>query len=303
MRFELTILGSNSAIPAHGRHPSAQILNVNETLYLIDCGEGTQMQLNKYRIRKSKIKYILISHLHGDHYFGLIGLITTMNLIGRTEPLYIYGPPALEQIIDIQLDVSNLILKYDLNFSPLNMQKPSRIIQNNDLKVEVIPLNHRIPCVGFIFKGNKQPRKYLPEVGLQYDIPVEAIPGIKNGKDFTTESGEVIPNKMLTADPLPPKKFSYITDTSYMESILSKVQRSDLLYHEATFLDELAQRAKETFHTTAIQAATIAKKSRAKRLLIGHYSAKYKELDGLLSEARTVFPDTDLAIEGQRFEV
>ena len=303
MRFELTILGSNSAIPAHGRHPTAQILNVNETLHLIDCGEGTQMQLSKYRIRKSKIKYIFISHLHGDHYFGLIGLITTMNLIGRTDPLYLYGPPALQQIIDIQLDVSNLILKYELNFTPLNMQKPSKILQNNDLTVEAIPLNHRIPCVGFIFKGRKQPRKYLPEIGMKYNIPVEAIPGIKNGKDFITKSGEVIANKILTEDPPTPKKFSYITDTSYMESILSKVQHSDLLYHEATFLDELALRAKETFHTTAIQAATIAKKSQAKRLLIGHYSAKYKELDQLLTEARTVFPDTDLAIEGQCFEV
>ena len=303
MRFDVTILGSNSAIPAHGRHPTAQLLNINEKHYLIDCGEGTQIQLNRYRLKKGKINHIFISHLHGDHYFGLIGLITTMNLIGRTNPLDIYAHSALEEIIQMQLDVSNLILRYELNFHAINDHKSEQILKNDEIIVESIPLNHRVPCVGFIFKEVKQDRKYLTEIGEKYNVPVDAISHIKKGQDYTDENGNVIKNEELTQDPPKPRKYAYITDTTYLESIIPKIKDADLLYHEATFVHELHERAKETFHTTTTQAATIAKKANVKKLIIGHFSAKYKTLEPIIDETRETFPNTELAIEGRTFSI
>lgn len=303
MRFELTILGSNSAIPAHGRHPTAQILNYNEKYYLLDCGEGTQIRLNDLKVRKSKIGHIFISHLHGDHYFGLIGLLTTLNLLGHQKPVTVYGPPRLQEILELQMEVSGLRMKFPLHFHHLRFDKPEKLLDTDELTVSSVPVNHRIPCAGFIFKEKPQQKTYLPEKGKVYDIPVHQIDAIKRGADYTTPTGKVIPNEELTAHAPRPRKYAYITDTTAMPSIISSIQNADLLYHEATFVAALEERAKDTFHTTSKQAAELAKKAKVQKLLIGHFSAKYKDLSQMLEEAKAVFPNTELAEEGGRFVV
>ncbi len=303
MTFELIILGSNSAIPAFNRYPTAQVLNINEQLFLIDCGEGTQMQLQKYRIRKSKINHIFISHLHGDHFFGLIGLITSFHLMRRDKPLHIYGPALLQDIVHLQLKGSRTTLSYELVFHTIRGDHSARVFDHPDLTVETIIMNHRIPCTGFLFKEKPRPRKILAEKIEDHKIPVEFIKDIKNGADYHDPSGVTIKNHELTNPPPPPRSYAFCSDTAYNEAIIPQVSGVDLLYHEATFGDESAERARETLHSTAREAATIAAKAQVKQLLIGHFSAKYKELEPLLEEAQSVFPQTALAIEGESFTV
>jgi len=304
MKFELTILGSNSAIPAHGRHPTAQVLNIREQLYLIDCGEGTQIQLQRYKIKGSKINHIFISHLHGDHFFGLIGLITTYHLLHRNKPLHIYGPPPLEDIIAIHLKHTGMAgLHYELVFHPIDNTGSEVILENKGLKVRTIPLKHRIPCSGFVFREKTKERHILPEMLERYNIPVEQILEIKKGADFTTAGGQTIANATLTTPPDEPRVFAYCTDTLYDESIVSYVREVDMLYHEATFDKSMVERARITHHATTEQAARIAQKARVKQLIIGHFSAKYARLLPLLEEARAIFENTSLAMEGARFEI
>ncbi len=302
MTFETTILGSNSAIPAHGRHPTAQVLNHNEKLFLLDCGEGTQMQLSKLKIKRSKIDHIFISHLHGDHYYGLIGLLTSFHLLQRREPLHVFAPEGLREIIELNFTYSNTHLLYDLIFHDYSKDSSELIFENENLSVSCIKMNHRIPTCGFLFREKKHLRKILPEKLSEFNIPVSAIADIKNGKDYIAD-GRTIPSKLLTVEPACSLSYAFCSDTLYSEGIIPSIKEVDLLYHEATFMNESAERANQTFHSTTAQAATIALKSGVKKLLIGHFSAKYIELQPMEEEARAIFQNTELAIEGETYAV
>lgn len=303
MVFEVSILGSSSATPIYQRHPTAQVLNIHERLFLVDCGEGTLIQLNRYKIKFHRINHIFISHLHGDHYFGLLGLLSTMHLQGRTIPIHLYCQANLKEIIDIQLKYSETILRFPIVYHMLDPKNSAVIFDDEDVEVSTIILNHRIPCTGFLFKEKPRLRKLLKEKLLRFSIPISFYPDLKNGKDFQDENGRVISNSDLTTDPRSPRSYAFCSDTCYDERILPLISEVDLLYHEATFLSDKEERAKETFHSTAAQAATIAKKANAKRLIIGHFSARYKNLYPLLDEAKEVFLDTTLAMEGDVFSI
>jgi ribonuclease Z len=300
-KFEIIVLGSSSATPAYNRNPSAQLLNINDKFYLIDCGEATQNQLNRFKLKSSRIDYIFISHLHGDHYLGLVGLLSTMHLNGRSKEIYIFGPPLLKEIIDLQLRVSETQLRYEIIFKPTHTDYSELIFENTDISVETIILNHRIPTTGFLIKEKQRKRKINTEKMEEYDIPLEYIPLLKNGIDYSDKFGNTVSNAELTFDPPKPKAYAYCSDTLYNENFLEQIEGVDFLYHEATFLHELLDRAEETFHTTAKQAGIIATKANAKKLMIGHFSARYKELEPLLDEVKTEFSNSVLAIEGEHY--
>lgn len=301
MNFEISILGSSSATPIYQRHPTAQVIKVHERIFLVDCGEGTLIQMNRFKIRFHKINQIFISHLHGDHYLGLLGLISTMHLQGRTADLHIYGQKELKEIIDIQLKYSETTLRYTIHFHRLDAEKDMLIYADEDLEVHTIALKHRIPCTGFLFKEKPRLRKLQRNMLAQYSIPLTAYDDLKNGNDFVTETGQIIPNNEVTTDPRAPRSYAFCSDTIYDERLVSVVNGVDLLYHEATFMNDKRERAMETFHSTAEQAATIALKAGVKRLIIGHFSARYKNLYPLLEEARAIYPNATLALEGDRF--
>lgn len=303
MPFRLTILGSNSAVPAYNRHPTSQALNIRERMFLIDCGEATQMQMERYRIRKSRIEQIFISHLHGDHYFGLIGLITSMQLMQRNKPLDIFSPPGLQEIIDLQLKETKKEMTYELRFHVLTSDKSELIFETEEIEVYTIPLQHGIRCNGFLFKEKARLRRLRKDKLAALEIPIDQRQAIKEGSDFVMEDGTVVPHLELTAEPSRPRSYAYCSDTAYSEKILPIISGVDLLYHESTFLNENKDRAEVTNHSTVEQAATIAKKAEAKRLLIGHFSAKYKDLTPFLDQATEVFENTSLALEGERFEI
>ena len=303
MKFEVTILGSSSATPIFNRNPSSQALNINERLYLIDCGEGTQQQMLKFDVKSRRIDHIFISHLHGDHYLGLVGLLSSMHLNGRDKPLNIYCPFPLKQIIDVQLECSETTLQYLINYKFTNAAKPEVILDNPDVTVESVPLDHGIACTGFLFREKKRQRKLIKEKVEEIKVPVEYFSALKKGGDYTSGDGVIYKNDILTTDSSEPKTYVYCSDTLYNEMYFGQVSHSTVLYHEATFLNNMMERAIETHHTTALQAAQVARQTNAKRLLIGHFSARYKVLDELLEEARTVFPDTELAIEGRVFDI
>lgn len=299
--FGVTILGNNSAIPAYNRHPTSQVVTLNDQLFLIDCGEGTQMQLSRYKIRRSKIHHIFISHLHGDHYFGLIGLITSMGLLGRESALHIYAPAALKSIIDLQFEVAVTMLSFPLIFHPL--EEEGIIVDDPKFQVACFSTLHRIPCWGFIIREKKKPRKINKEKVLKYAIPAAYYDKLKEGYAYENKQGEIIENDMVTFANTPAKSYAFCADTCYDESISKKVKNVTVIYHEATYLKDLAERAAERFHSTTIQAADIALKAGVQRLLIGHFSSKYESLDDFLTEALAVFPDTDLAIEGVTYRI
>ena len=303
MKFEVTILGSSSATPVFNRNPTAQLLNCNEKFYLIDCAEGTQQQLIKFGLKASKIDYIFISHLHGDHYFGLIGLLSSMHLNGRIKPLYIFAPKAIKEILELQFKYSDTTLKYELVYFAIDPTQQAVIFENNDITVETILLNHRIPCTGFKFTEKKRLRKLLVEKLEHENVALELYPLLKRGVDLTLPNGNVLKNIDYTTDSPKPKSYAYCSDTLYDERYFETIKGVDTLYHEATFLHEMLDRAKETHHTTALQAAEVANIVGAKKLLIGHFSSRYKTLNGLLEEAQSVFEHTALAIEGITFEI
>lgn len=302
-QFKLTILGCSSATPTSKRHPTSQVLNIGNSYFLIDCGEGTQIQLRKYKIKFQRINHIFISHLHGDHYLGLMGFLMSMHLLGRTEELHLYCKAELKEIIDIQLKHSQTGLCYPIIYHPLKYDESEIIYENDKLTVETILLSHRIPTCGFLFKEKSLLRSIIKEKLDEYNIPIEKIPGIKAGNDFITEKGILVPNKELTEEPPMPKAYAYCSDTCYMDSVAEKVKGVDLLYHEATFMNDRKERAKETFHSTTIDAGNIAKKANVKKLLIGHYSARYKELEPMLAETKTVFENSFLAHEGDTHQI
>lgn len=292
----LTILGNNSAIPAFGRHPTAQILQTDNDSFLIDCGEGTQTQLTKYKIRRSKITAIFISHLHGDHYFGLIGLITSMSLLGRTQPLNIFGPTALEQIINLQLSVANTTLSFPLYFYSLTEEKV--IFDNNKITIECFRVQHRIECWGFLFNEKKKPRKVDADRARSNEIPEAYFGKLQQGEDYVTKKGTIIPNAEVTVAATKAKRYAYCADTIFDKDLVPKIKEVDVLYHEATYLKDLEERATSRYHSTTHQAATIAKLGDVKKLIIGHFSSKYETVDDFLKEAKEVFENTELGLEG-----
>ncbi|MEY2639983.1 MAG: hypothetical protein RIR90_1465 [Bacteroidota bacterium] len=297
--FAVTILGNNSALPAYDRHPTAQVVTLNDQLFLIDCGEGTQMQMARYKIRRSKINHIFISHLHGDHYFGLIGLLTSMGLLGRDNPLHLYAPAPLEKIIALQLEAASTTLPFTLHFHPVT--RPGQILDNPKFSVEAFATQHRIPCFGYIIREKRNPRRIHKEKVVAYNIPAAFYDQLKQGADYVTKDGTVIQNELVTLPNLAPRSYAFCADTIYDEQIAETVRGVNLLYHETTYLADQAERAASRFHTTTAQAAAIASKAGAEKLLIGHFSSKYETLDAFLAETKQFFPQTQLATEGTTF--
>jgi len=299
----VTILGNNSALPAHGRHPTAQAVDVvNETL-LIDCGEGTQLQMQNYGVKWRKISHIFISHLHGDHYFGLPGLLNSMSLLGRTTPLHLYAPAALESIIHQILTVADTRLCYEFHFHPLQNHEVRLLTDTKTFSVKCFPVEHRIECYGFLITQKTKGRKLLPEKCADYEIPAYFYDRLKQGEDYERKNGFIVKNEWVTEEGPKEKKYAYCADTLFTESFLQHIKNADLLYHECTYLDADAEKAKNRFHSTAGQAAQLAKKAQAGKLLLGHYSSKYRDLEEFEKEAKSIFPDVITSIEGQDYEV
>ncbi len=298
MSYELTILGSSSAIPTVEKNPTAQLLNANERFFLIDCAEGTQIQLRKYKFKFQKISRIFISHLHGDHYFGLIGLISSMHLLGREKELHIYAHTKLKEIIDIQLSASSTDLCYPLFFHPITPNIDQLLFEDKKIKISTFPLSHGIDCNGFLFEEKRPPRKILSDKIKKYNIPIDQLKDIKWGEDFLTEDGSLILNDKLTIANKLPFSYAFCSDTKYSESIINKVKGVSLLYHETTFMHERKDRAEETNHSTTIDAATIAKLAEVNYLLIGHFSQRYRDDSILLEETKSVFKNTIIAKQG-----
>ncbi|WP_346854383.1 ribonuclease Z [uncultured Draconibacterium sp.] len=299
MSFELTILGSNSALPTSNRYPTAQVLEVPGLCFLIDCGEGTQIQIRRNKISFSKIRHIFISHLHGDHFYGLIGLISTMNLMGIKSDLHIYAPSEMKDLIQPQLNHIRGEMTVKPIFHPLNFKKPQRIFENKTIEVFSFPVKHSIPTSGFLFKEKPKPANIKKELIKAYNIPIAAIKDIKAGADFTTEDGQTILNEHLTTPLAKTKSYAFCTDTAFHPPISEFINGVDLLYHEATFLEKLKDLAEKTLHSTAKQAAEMARLANAKKLLIGHFSARFKNTDDFVAEAKEVFPETEAAVEGK----
>jgi ribonuclease Z len=301
--FNLIILGSSSATPTSERNPTAQLLNHGEKLFLLDCGEGTQVSLRRMHIHFQRIKYIFISHLHGDHFYGLIGLISSMHLLGRTKTLHVYGPPMLKDILDLQLVASQTTLLYPLEFHPTQAEKPEVIYEDEQIAISSFPMLHRIPTTGFHFQEKPYERRMRRDVIEMLNIPVHLIPKLKAGADYTAPDGTVHANHIITMEPPAPRSYAFCSDTAYFEDIIPVIQGATLLYHETTFMNNREANAADKFHSTTGQAATMALKAGAERLLIGHYSARYDDLQPLLAEARAVFPETELAVDGKYFEI
>ena len=296
-KFELHILGCGSALPTTRHFPTSQIVNVRDKLFMIDCGEGAQLQFRKSHLKFSRLNHIFISHLHGDHCFGLLGLISTLNLLGRTAELHIHSPKGLETLLTPMLDFFNRQMTYKILFHEFDTKEPMQIYEDRSLTVTTIPLRHRMPCCGFLFAEKRRPSHIIREMVDFYQVPVYELNRIKNGADYVTPEGKTVSNNLLTRPSAPSRSYAYCSDTIYLPSIVEQIKGVDLLFHEATFANEDAPRAKETFHTTAAQAAEIARRAEVKKLLIGHFSARYEDENILLQEASAIFPDTQLAKE------
>lgn len=296
-KFELYILGCGSALPTTRHFPTSQVLNVRDKLYMIDCGEGAQLQFRKSRLKFSRLNHIFISHLHGDHCFGLWGLISTLNLLGRTAELHIYSPRGLEALLLPTLAFFNRQMTYRVLFHEFDTDRPALIYEDRSLTVTTIPLRHRIPCCGFLFAEKQGLNHIVREMVDFYKVPLFEMNRIKNGADYVTPEGEVVPNRLLTRPADPPRRYAYCSDTICLPEIAGQLHGVDLLFHEATFASDNLGRAKETYHTTAVQAAELARSAEVKKLLIGHFSARYEDESVLLEEAQEVFPETLLASE------
>ncbi|MBC6989237.1 MULTISPECIES: ribonuclease Z [Hymenobacter] len=304
MEFELRILGSASATPFLNRHHTAQVLTVGNHLYLIDCGEGTQERLIEHKVRHQRISTIFISHLHGDHFFGLFGLISTMHLQGRTDALQLFGPVGLDDILTTQFRYSNTQLSFELNFTPVNSESHEQIYEDKYLTVNTLPMRHRIPCCGYLFR-EKPKRRHLVKDRLPVGLTPKQLHQLTLGEDALDETtGQVlVQNSDVTSPPSHSRSYAFCADTLYTESLAELIQNVDLLYHEATFLDDMRERALTTHHSTARQAALLARKAQAHHLLIGHFSSRYRDLDPLLREAQVIFEPVELATEGKTISV
>ncbi|WP_026705697.1 ribonuclease Z [Flavobacterium soli] len=300
--MNLTILGCYAATPRTFTNPTSQVLEIKNRLFLIDCGEGTQVQLRKNKVKFSKINHIFISHLHGDHFFGLVGLVSTFTLLNRTADLHIYGPKGIKEIITLQLKLSNSWTGYNLYFHELTSTESEIIFEDEKVIVKTIPLKHRVYTNGFLFQEKTGDRKLDMNAVLNYNIETCYYQKIKNGNDIEMQDGSIIPNEKLTLDPLPPKSYAFCSDTIYDESILPIIENADILYHESTFLETEAHLSEKTMHTTAKQAATIALKANVKQLIMGHYSTRYASIELFKQEAETIFPNVLLSDDGKTFE-
>jgi ribonuclease Z len=303
LKFSVLILGNAAASPTLNRNHTSQLVNINEQYYLVDCGEGTQLRLREHNIKLQRINHIFISHLHGDHYLGLMGLIQTMHLLGRTTILNIYCPSNIEEIVNVHLKASESKIQYPIIYKMVNHKDVNVVFENDKIEVSTIPLKHKIPCNGYLFREKSKPRRINPKAITNYKFPKYQINKLKMGEDFRNSEGEIIKNSQLTFDPLPSYSYAFCSDTKYLQEICTVIKEVDLLYHEATFAEEHNDRAKKTFHSTAKQAAKIAKYSGAKKLIIGHFSNRYPDLNILLMEAKSVFKNTELAVQGNEFEV
>ncbi|MFT7612240.1 MAG: ribonuclease Z [Parvicellaceae bacterium] len=303
MKFEVTILGSGSATPTLARSASGQYLNVLERHLLIDCGEGTQVQLRKYKAKFQKINHIFISHLHGDHFFGLVGFLSSQHLLGRTNPIHIYGPAPLKEVLTVTFKASQTYLNFEFVFHELDFKNRTLIMEDRLIEVYSFPLSHRIECCGFIVQEKPKERGMDKTKIKEYEIPLAQIDGIKNGNDFTTKLGVVIKNSELTFNPISPKSYAYCSDTAFSQSVIEQVNGVDMLYHEATFASALEARAKETFHSTTKQAAEVAKRANVGELVVGHFSARYTDLETFDEEIGAIFPAYTLAEDGMVLSV
>ena len=301
--MKLTILGCYAATPRTITNPTSQVLEIKNRMFLIDCGEGTQVQLRKNKIKFSKINQVFISHLHGDHFFGLIGLISTFSLLGRTSDLHIYGPKGIKEIILLQLRLSNSWTNYGLYFHELESEESEVVFEDEKVLVITIPLKHRVYTNGFLFQEKVGERKLNMDAVLNHEIESCYYQKIKNGKDITLDDGRLIANSVLTFDPIEPKSYAFCSDTVYHEAILPIIENVDVLYHESTFLESEESLANKTLHSTAKEAARIALKANAKQLILGHYSTRYESIDLFKEEAKTIFHEVLLAEDGKTFEL
>lgn len=302
-KFDVHILGCGSALPTLRHAATSQVINLREKLFMIDCGEGTQVQLRKSRLKFSRLNHIFLSHLHGDHCFGLMGLISTFGMLERTADLHLYSHPELEKLLRPQLDFFCKGLPFRIVFHPFDPTQRTVIYDDRSVSIETIPLRHRIPTCGFLFKEKAVANHIRRDMIDFYQIPVCMINRIKNGEDYTLADGTVIANARLTTPADTPRTYAYCSDTTYLPRIVEQIADADLLFHEATFCEADAARARATFHSTASQAARIADAAHAKRLMIGHFSARYDDESVLLQEASALFPHTFLAEEGLKITV
>lgn len=303
MSFRLTILGTSSALPTSDRSPTAHVLNVHERLFLIDCGEGTQMQMRRYHIRFGKINHIFISHLHGDHFFGLYPLLSTYNLMGRKTPLNIFAPAPIEEMLNRHLADFDINLAYELIIHPLTGRALKLILSDKHVEVFSFPLRHRVTTYGFLFREKTADRNIIKSSIKEHGLTIAEISLLKKGKDILRESGELIPCDEVTIPPPAPASFAFCSDTGYFPKLSSFVAGVGLLYHEATFGEEHDALARQTGHSTARHAATVAKEAGVHRLLLGHFSARYKSPALLEEEARKIFPATEAALEGHTYDI
>jgi len=297
--MQLTILGTSSGGPFHGRHYTSQVFQVENQIFMIDCGEGTQMQLHRYKVKFDRCNHIFISHLHGDHVYGLLGLLTNWCLKKRTGRLHLFSPPGLQEWVETTARICRVHFPYPIDFHEVDASAFAKVFENQKVEIWSIPLDHRMETSGWLFREKRKPRRFRPEKGLEYGIPFGLIPGIKAGRDFVLPDGRVVPNAELTFDPPAPRSYAFCSDTAPSDLVASVVQGVDLLYHEATFTEEHVAEAAIAFHSTAAQAASVARKAGVKRLLIGHFSGRYSGTEQLLAEAKAVFPETFAAEEGR----
>ena len=303
MNFTVTILGSGAALPTFSRNPTSQYIECNNRHILIDCGEGTQMQMRKYGVKFQRISHILISHLHGDHFFGLVGLLSTMHLLGRDSGITIYGPIGLEEIIKSQLEITGARLDFGLTFVPLDGKTPSLLFEDKLIEIHTFPLKHRIPTNGFIIKEKQKEYSLLGDAFKADGLSMTFIPKFKNGENVIDENGVTHYFEEYTAPPPTPRSYAFCSDTAYYESVIPHIENVDLLYHEATFTEIHRARAKATFHSTAMDAAKIAVKANAKRLILGHLSARFENGNEHTVEAKTIFDNVEVVEDGDFYEV
>ncbi|MBK8196513.1 MAG: ribonuclease Z [Lewinellaceae bacterium] len=301
--MQLTILGTSAGGPFHGRHYTAQVLQIDNHLFLIDCGEGAQMQLYHHRIKIDRCNHIFISHLHGDHVYGLIGLLTSWCLKKRTESIHLFAPPGLQELVETTARICRVVFPYDLVFHEVDASVSTLVFENSKMEVWTIPLDHRIETSGWLFREKPKQRHIRPEKIEQYAIPYALIPGIKAGDDLLLPDGSTVPNAEMTEDPAAPRSFAFCSDTAPSELVAETVRGVDVLYHEATFTNEHLAEAEVAFHSTAEQAAEIARRAGVKRLLLGHFSGRYSNTEQHLAEARAVFPESYATEDGEVVEI
>lgn len=299
--MKLTILGCYAATPRTFTNPTSQVLQINNHLFLIDCGEGTQVELRRNKIKFSRIKHIFISHLHGDHCFGLVGLISTFRLLNRESELHVYGPKGIKEIITLQLKLSKSWTNYPLLFHELDSKNPELLFEDEKVTVETIPLDHRIYTNGFLFKEKPGPRKLLINEVMKYNVDVSLYQSVKIGKDVESNDGKIIPNHLITGPPEKPMSYAFCSDTAYYPKIVPQISNTTILYHESTFLEINAELAAPTKHSTAKQAALIAKEAKVEKLILGHFSTRYPNIEMFKEEAVDIFPNVEVADDGKIF--